>query len=126
MDNFFTKEILTKLRNRSYFESFTEDGAVIQSEGAWRMTFSNEGTTQAFLVDGAGNRKHIPGDPGGGFPLSQFYFILDGAPYLVRDDELTVEFEGAGDNLLVVVFDRVVTKKEDSDYPVDTLMDKQK
>jgi hypothetical protein len=111
------KEISLKLRNRSYMESFTENGQSIKSLGAWRMTLSNEGNVNAYIIDGAGNRKLIQAG------LSIITLVLDGAPYITRDDEFTVEFEGAGLNpLLVVIFDRLVPKKEDNDYPLDQLL----
>jgi hypothetical protein len=125
--NFLTPEILTKLRNRTYFQEYRVTGDVIKSEGAWRLTFQNEGDEDVFIIDGSGQKKILSTTRPFFVPSSPFYYIADGAPYITRDDEFTIEFAGGGlDPLLTVAFDRLVTKKETNDYPLDNLLNQLK
>lgn len=122
MFTFFTKKILNKLRNRSYFFTYTADGT-ISSEGAWRITITNIGNDNAVLTDSAGGKCTIIAPP---LNLESIvtHLILSGEPYAVRDDIIKLEFDGIGDNpMICVVFDRMVSKKETNNYPQDILMD---
>ncbi len=123
---FYCAEILAELRNRSYFESFTgnlpEGGKnFIRSEGAWRITIFNSGTTTATLSDGGGNKIILPPLPAGSTPDSN-KLILDGHPAVTRDDEILIVFDGFGFSRLEIIYDRMVLKKEDNEYAVDTVM----
>ena len=126
MDDFFSKAILANLRNRSYFQEFLGDLAsgekqFVRSEGAWKISFYNFGVTGVTLKDSAGGEFILqPGLPGAGGIITPL--VLGGHPAVTRDDIIEIDFVGAGASQLYVVYDRMVTKKEDNDYAVDRVM----
>ena len=124
MDDFFSKIILANLRNRSYFQEFNGDLAsgepqYIRSEGAWRITIYNTGQTALLLKDAGGGTINIPP---AAFPGVNTPYILGGHPAVTRDDIIQIDFGGAGTSQALIVYDRMVTKKEDTDYAVDRAM----
>lgn len=121
MFNFFTNKILNRLRNRSYFQSFTTSG-VIESEGAWRITIINNGNAVAELTDGGGNVCLIAGPTVPNLASVTSHLILGGEPYIIRDDIIKVDFQAGLNPSLCVIYDRLVSKKETNNYPQDSLM----
>lgn len=106
---FFLKSHLLGLRNRTYFETYEGGSGSFESEGAWRIQIANIGDDNLILTDSAGSSVIFP--PG-------VFAELDGAPYIIRDDRFSFEFDGVGAKpLLLVVYDRVVKKKDDTIYP---------
>lgn len=123
---FFTYQVLSKLRNRSYFQEFLGDHPsgkkqMIRAEGAWKITIYNVGATGVVLKDSAGTEMIlVPGPPGfGGVKPA---LVLGGHPAVTRDDIIEIDFTGAGSSQLYVIYDRMVPKREDSVYPVDLVM----
>jgi hypothetical protein len=100
-------------KNRSRVYNFTDDNPPSPNwrapYGTWRMTFRNEGTGFIDIQFTDGNTVNMRGRIGTTSPLDD-EFILDGAPYVERDDELkTVSFENSsGNGRLVIICDRIV------------------
>ncbi len=123
---FFAQEILANLRNRSYFQEFlgdlpTGEKQFIRAEGAWRISLWNYGVTGVTLKDSAGGEMILqPGIAGAGGIITPL--VLGGHPAVTRDDIIEIDFVGAGASQLYVVYDRMVTKKEDSEYAVDRVL----
>ena len=121
MKQFNDGKNLKGLRNRTYFETFTED-SVIRSEGAWRMRIWNLGDTRATLRDGAGNLIELQIITGFGADIGLFEkdcFIIGGHQEILMDDEFILAFrQPVGVRLSVtVIFERIIEKKDENVYP---------
>lgn len=118
---FYDAENLKGLRNRTFFDSInTANGdpekGKIQSEGAWYIKIRNMGARDAFITDGAGNKWTIVAI-GGANNLDE-ELILEGDISIIRDDILNYEFDaGITDGILNIVWNRIVSKKDDTIYP---------
>jgi hypothetical protein len=98
----------------------------IISEGAYRigLIFTRDRlvTDQCFITIGQTEVQLYPTDLGVGVVAPQLVLWLDGDVTTVRDDEMICRFvNGSARSQLIVLFDRIVWKKDDNYYPAQAL-----
>lgn len=99
-----------------------EESRKIISEGSYRigLLFSTrvDDPATCTLIFGEEKVLLIPTFTGANVINPQFIFWLDGNVNTVRDDEILVQFTEPSENSsLIVIYDRIVWKKDDNFYP---------
>ncbi len=112
---------------RTYMKIFsggnTTEKKIISSEGAYRIGLCYarnrlNPTEECWIKFGDVEIKLCPSDLGENILVPAFTLYLDGSVDTVRDDEITFRFvNGTVRSTLIVLFDRVVWKKDDNYYP---------
>ena len=116
----------SKISLRTYVKIIASTAAETErkvfSEGAYRIGLcyarTRLNTGRCFATISGVEFELMPTDFGVGIVVPGLTLYLDGDVTTVRDDEMTFRFEnGSAFSNLIILFDRVVWKKDDNFYP---------
>lgn len=127
---YYNIEHTSKVSLRTYSKyipsNATEENRKIFSEGAYRISicFTKQrlSSGRCFITISGLEFELFPNNNGNMVFVPSLALVLDGSIDTVRDDEMSVRFIApVNDCGVVILFDRVVWKKDDNYYPAQAL-----